>query len=392
MGINHFSDFLKEHAPNCYYEISLESFRGLRIAMDINNLAYAMMGVAIKEIVNKTQLTAGQPDKSEIQRLAMDKIVARLGVYLQNGITPVCVFDGKPHELKQSHGRSKRKANSDVIRERLKTAEFKLYGVDPLFRNQKLVDEYAKYYIQNIEVPFDFMNQLRDLLVEVGFPVLSATDFGLETRDAEGICATLCLKGNDYCIAAVTTDSDFHVYGGNIQITEVYPKYTMVRGVRITAYYAKVRSLEAILQQSGLSFDRFRDLCILHGTDFNPNIPGVGVKRSWDHIARHGSIANMVQNNVDVTILNYPAVLKIFASTIVRVQIQSPDFDVQRFNNYARSVFDIYGLRDHAASMSDSLNSFNIPNILPSESQKPPPGTSFLFDSTDEPTSNLLYL
>ena len=391
MGIEYFSDFLKEHASNCYFEIPLESFRGRRFALDINNLAFAMMGVAIKEVVEQTNLATEHPDRAEINRLAIDKIIGRLTVYLQYGITPVCVFDGKPHELK-NHAKVKRKANGDRIKGKLKEAETKLYSADQLFRTQILVSDYAKYYKQNIEVSYDFMNQLRDLLFTVGFPVLLSADFGLETRDAEGICAALCLQGNDYCVATVSTDSDYHTYGGNIEITEIYPKYITTNGVRVTAYYAKVRSLEAILHQSGLTFDRFRDLCILQGTDFNSNIPGVGVKRSWDYITRYGTIPQMIQCGIDVSVLNYENVLKIFASTVVRIDIPQPDFNAIRFRENGRKTFDIYGLRDHASSIADHLNNFNTPVIMPSETPTAPPsGTSLLSDSNSQPVVSVIH-
>jgi flap endonuclease-1 len=393
MGIEYFSNFIKEHAPNCYFEIPLESFRGRRFAIDTNNLTYAMMCVAIKEVLEQTSLTIGPPDRAEIHRLAIDKIIGRLSIYLQYGITPVCVFDGKPHELKNN---AKKKNNREQIKLKLKEAEIKLYSVDTLFRTQILVNEYRKYYKQNTEVSFDFMNQLRDILITVGFPVLSATDFGFDTRDAEGICATLCLQGNDYCVGTVSTDSDYHAYGGNIQITDVYPKYITTNGLRITSYYARVRSLESILNQSGLRFDQFRDLCILQGTDYNRNIPGVGVKTSWDYITRYGSINAMAKNNINVSILNYDNVLKIFVSTIVPINIPAPDFDIYRFRQHGRNTFDIYGLRDHASSIADSLDHFSVPNtVLGSlQSQVLPTGTSLLTEpnTNNEPVLTVINL
>lgn len=404
MGIDYFSDFIREHAPNCYFEIPLESFRHRRVAIDINNLAFAMMSVATKEVVDRTELAINKPDRGNIDRLAIDKIIGRLVIYLQHGITPVCVFDGKPHELK-SHAKAKRKANNDRIKNKLKDAEIKLYSVDLLFRVQPLINEYAKYCKQNIEVSYDFMNQLRDILITVGFPVLSATDFGLETRDAEGICAALCLQGNDYCVATVSTDSDYHTYGGNIEITDIYPKYVNNNGVRVHVYYAKVRSLEAILQQCGLTFDRFRDLCILQGTDFNPNIPGVGVKRSWDYITRYGSIVGLGQSGIDISILNYFNVLKIFASTIVKINIPLPNFNVSRFREHGRNMFDLYNLRDHASSIADTLEYFIEDTIVPTvtvasssnQSETPVDDVSHqlensLLISTAEPTVSVINL
>jgi flap endonuclease-1 len=354
MGIKNFSDFIKIHAPNCYFEIPLESFRGRRFAIDINNLAFQMMGIAIKEVIDQTNIAEERPDRNEINRRALDKIIERIGVFLRYGIVPVCVFDGKAHRLK-IHAKKKRKGNTDRVRQKLAEAETRLYSADPLFRTQALVNEYVKYFKQINEVSYEFMEQLRNLLNTVGFPTFNAMEFGLETNDAEGICAALCLGGNDYCYAAVTNDSDFHAYGGNIQIIDVYPRSEMVNGVRSSVYFAKVRSLEAILQQSKLTFEQFRDLCILHGTDFNPNIPNIGPARAWDRIQQYGSIAVMSQY-VDVSPLNYLEVLKIFSSTIVKINIPPPDINMELFRANSRNTFDIHGLRDHASMFAYYLN------------------------------------
>jgi flap endonuclease-1 len=362
MGIQYFSEWLKLCNINCNFEIALEQFRGKRIAVDISYLTFTMKSVAIKEVVDRTNLMAEPPNMDEINRLTLDKIIAHLAIYIKYGITPVCVFDSKAHPLK-GQGKLKKKAAKDNMKNKLKEAEIKLYSVDPLFRTQGLINEYSKYYKQNTEVSIEFMNQLKDVLNTVGFPTLTAADFKLETNDAEGICAALCLKGNDYCVATYTIDSDYHVYGGNISILDIYSKTTTVNGIKTLTHYAKVRSLEAILQQSKLSFDQFRDLCILMGTDFNPNIPNVGVKKSWDYICRYGSIANMAQNGINVSILNYHNVLKIFSSTIVKIDILSPDFNTDRFREHGRNTFDLYQLRDHASNINSCLEYFSMPQI-----------------------------
>lgn len=373
MGINYFGDFLKQHAPNCYFEVPLENFRGKRFAIDINHLAFMFMSTATKEVTERTNLVTDQPDHGEIERLALDNIIARLTIFLQYGITPVCILDSKSHPLKD-HVKVKRNIDRNKIKTKLKEAETRLYETDPLFRTQGLVNEYAKYLKQSVNVSFDFMNQLKDVLSTVGFPVFSAADFNLETTDSEGVCAALCLQGNDYCVATVSTDSDYHVYGGNLEVTEIYSKYTTTNNVKTLTHYAKVRSLEAILQQLqsfGLTFtfDMFRDLCILQGTDFNPNIAGIGPKKSWDYIAKYGSIINMAQAGIDVSVLNYPNVFKMFASTIVAINIPPPDFNADRFREHGRNTFNLYQLRNHASTIADALSNLTVSQIIPSLSQ-----------------------
>lgn len=360
MGIQYFSDFLKQRTSNCYVEIPLENFRGKRFAIDISVLTFAMYSTAIKEVLERTSLATEKPDRGEIDRIALDKIVANLAVYLHYGITPVIVFDSEAHPLKKAGAKAKRNVDRQKIKDKLKEAEDNLYNTDPLFRVQHLVEAYSKLYKQNIDIPHEFMEQLKNILSTTGFPCFSASDFGLETTDSEGVCAALCLTGNDYCSVTVSNDSDTHVYGCDLCATEIYTKKVN----KIPVHFAKVRSLKLILEQSGLNFEQFRDLCILQGTDFNPNIPNVGAKRSWDYITKYGSIANMALNGINVTILNYNEVLKIFDSTIVKIDIPPPDFNQELFRANGRSTFDLYDLRDHASNIADSLNRFPTSGIL----------------------------
>ena len=352
MGIDNFSNFIKNHAPNCYFEVSLESFRGKCLAIDINNLVFMMMSTAVKEITDQTDLSKGKPDIGEIHRLALDKIVGRLTLFMKYGVTPVSVFDSKPHPLK-SHAKQKRKAQNERLRAKLVEAETNLYSVDSFFRNQGLISEYNKYYKQNVEVSYEFMAQVKELLDMIGFPTFLASDFNLITNDAEAICALLCI--NNYCVATLSTDSDYHAYGGNLEAIDMYPKYRVENGIRRNVHYLKIRSLEAILLQSRLPFEQFRDLCILMGTDFNSNIRGIGPKKSWDYIMRYRSI-EALSHDIDVSILNYDNVLKIFSSSLVQVNIPQPTFNVEQFREHGRSICDLYGLRDHVSTIAESLN------------------------------------
>jgi flap endonuclease-1 len=343
MGIKSFSDFLKRYAPNSYYEIPLESFRGKRIAIDLHMMIYEALFGATAEVVEMTNVAVVKPDQEEINQNTMNRILNKLGILMSHEITPICVFDGTPHPLKQQtqSGRTNKKAKS---KEKLIAAEEKLYAVDSLLRTQPLMNEYRKAYKSHIDPGYEFYAQMKDVLISTGFPVLMAEDFNLPTNDAEAICAALCMPGNDYCVATITGDSDYHVYGGNLAITEYYSKYQTKDGIRTTVYYAKVRCLEAIMMQTGLNFEQFRDLCILMGTDFNPNISRMGPVKCWDTIRDYRSIDAFSQIR-DTSVLNYKEVLKIFKSPITKLTLDSNlNFDEMRFREDGRETFDSYGL------------------------------------------------
>ena len=355
MGIEDFSDLLRRQAPNCCYELPLESFRGKRLAIDMHNLIYQMTSVSTTEYLYSYR-GVKEVDQSAIERTALDRVLNRLEVFMYYGATPVCVFDGKSHPLKNRPG-SKRRKNREALRQKMETASQRLFTTDPLLRTQAILDEFKKYRKQAVEVTPGFVSQVKDVLTNSGFTVILAESFKLETNDAEGICATLCLPGNEYCYAGVTEDSDFHVYGGNVQILEVYQK----KVEEATVYFAKVRWLERILTETKLNFLQFRDLCIMLGTDFNDRIPGIGVVNCWKRIGTYGSVTGWAQADPSVlTSLNYENVMKIFHSTITRIEITPPEFNITLFKERSREVFDLYGLTDHTKVILDLIPGLSV--------------------------------
>lgn len=68
-------------------------------------------------------------------------------------------------------------------------------------------------------------------------------------------------------------------------------------------------SKNMILEKLNLTSQSFRDLCIMCGTDYNKNIPRVGVETSYKFILKWYSIESVP---LDTTILNYTRVREIF--------------------------------------------------------------------------------
>lgn len=353
MGIKNFSDFLKRYAPNSYYEVPLDSFAGKRLAIDMHMMIYDAVFGATAEVVESTNVRDFKPSPEEIHTNALNRVLNKLIILMSYNITPVCVFDGTPHPLKQQTQQS-RTSKKQKTWAKLQEAEAKLYAVEGLLRTEPLVTAYKKAYRGHIDPGREFYTQIKDVLISSGFPVLMAEDFKLETNDAEAICAALCMPGNDYCIASVTGDSDYHVYGGKWAIIDYYAKYQTVNGERVVKHYAKMRCLESILTQTQLTFDMFRDLCIMMGTDFNSNIYRVGTVKCWNYIWQYGSIANLSQV-INTSILNYEQVLPIFTASITKLELENLNFNQAQFRDQGREVFDQYGLHTQMDRLMQAL-------------------------------------
>ena len=353
MGIEGFGDIVKKHSPNCFFEFPLNNFRGHKVSVDMSNLIYMMMSASTKQQLADTDVSSEDPDEAAILRRTTEMIMNKLEAFMDSGVIPVCVFDGVPDRLK---GQGKKKSKKGETHAKFEEAKRKLRSTDIFARNQVLVDDYIKYYKQDVRVPHEYTAELRRMLKSIGFPVVWADETGLRTKDAEGICAALCMNG--YCIAGYTTDSDFHVYGGNWQIIEITPRATREG----TVHYAQVRILEHILAQTGLAFDQFRDLCILLGSDYNKNIPGIGPVKAWNKIKIYGSIAQMSVHE-DVSILNYPEVIQIFSSTVVEMKFDA-EFRMELFRENAREIFGTEGLHDHTGKILRALELMQRPQFI----------------------------
>ena len=81
----------------------------------------------------------------------------------------------------------------------------------------------------------------------------------------------------------------------------------------------------------------FLDLCIMCGTDYNPNIPMIGSKKAYKYLKKHGSIDIIEEKEkIDTSILNHQTVRQLFQHNIpINIDFipscSKPDFDLTEF-------------------------------------------------------------
>lgn len=327
MGGKTFSEMLSRYAPNSYYWVSLESFRGQRLAVDLNHLLHQMKSGGISIVLGMTDPRVEKPNLQSIHRETLRLLWHQLSLLLNHGITPICILDSKAHPMKTAE-LLKRREQKTKQRQSLQQLEMEIYQ----FGKLDLLPEYIKQYRGLVEVESELVDSVIEILKEVGLPLFRSEDFHLETRDAEGIGAHLCVNG--YCFGVLTKDSDVHLYGAGLAVVEI-------NGDSI-----KVRSLEAILKQLGMTFSEFQDFCILCGTDYNCNLPKVGVVRSYDKIKKYGSLEKMEADH-DLSILRYPEVRKIFQSSLEKCSIPESSLDLNRekWESQTVRVLACYGIQ-----------------------------------------------
>lgn len=358
MGIKGFGALLKKISPRAAVETRpLRDFSGQRIAVDVMGYMYKAVYGAKASIVERITIDNMQrPELHKIEKGALDLFMKLLGNMMNAGLTPVCVFDGRSHSLKaetkQKRREAEAKARSNLAATESRFIHTEAYAEEePVFvqeTSQETFELWKQQTKRTMEFSPNFILDLKSILEGVGFPVLLTPEHIEGIGDGEALCASLCLQGNDLCQLSFTVDSDYHVFGGDVAITKITKKGT--------EYYAEYRSLESILNESELSFDSFRDLCIMLGTDFNTNMKGIALARSVSLIRKYGSIDEL-SKVMDTSALNYEEVKAIFSSSLItldRLTIEDVTFNDERFRTQSRDILNMYDLGYHTDAMLQS--------------------------------------
>jgi flap endonuclease-1 len=240
--------------------IELSDLSGQRVAIDVFLNSYQFI----------TSMTGadGKPLSFNGKPVAhLMGFLDRATVMISEGIDPVFVFDGKPHDLKRGtlDGRRERK-------------------IEAVSRWEAAVDagdmEAAKKLgPQTAEYTPDMVQETKELFDLMGVSWVEAP------MEAEGAAAVMCSRGD---VAAVASqDWDTLLYGSPV----------MVRNLTShgTRRFGRVMSAERIvlsetLESHGITREQLVDLGIMVGTDFHPGIKGIGPKTGLKLMKKHGTM------------------------------------------------------------------------------------------------------
>ncbi|XP_022610639.1 probable flap endonuclease 1 homolog [Seriola dumerili] len=229
MGITKLADLIRLDARDAISHKDISDYTGKVIALDTSI------------VVN--QFRAATPTLSPLTGLFF-----RTLTFLEHGIKPVFVFDGKPPGEKAA-----------VLEKRAETAGWRFPNRTGIASSQTK----------------DCLHLLRLL----GVPFIQAPG------DAEAMCAWLVRAGTVDAVAS--EDMDSLPFGANILIRQLNAK----KDSEVIEY-----SLPKLLQKLQISHEEFVDLCILLGCDYCDKIAGLGPRRALTLIQKHRTIENVVLN------------------------------------------------------------------------------------------------
>ncbi len=344
MGIKNFNPFLEKHCPQAFINLSYNSFKGKKIAVDSDNVFFKIKCRAYSAIVNSTDVCIHDPDSTEIFRLFLQYLHEEIEKYCKYGITLVFVFDGKYIDEK-SETQNKRKIAKEKTVNTANKCKEEIRNADLLERTSDMLKDLRKK-MQNLGSGLSKSEKhfVISLLKSLGFPVLQATEEG------EKLCAMLCIEG--YVDAVYTRDTDVVAMGCPLTITEeagwIYNKTTKNSEISL-----KCTIFKPILSSLNMEYNSFLDLCIMSGCDFNSNIPKLAIGKSYKLLEVYKTIDKLPEK-YDTDILNYKKCREIFAYQKSE-DICTHDISVNICQNTEnQEVLD--NIRDNMREISEDIN------------------------------------
>lgn len=280
MTIKGLNAFLRKKCPAAFIHLPNGYFHKKRIAIDSDNILRRLMSRAHKEVVDKTDVAVMEPDRDEIIKRWLGHMKGFVMELLRIGATPIFVFDGKYINEKSGTQEKRREEKKKRIDE-AEEMKRKLLELDVLERTPQMITELRKKMHHLGFLSKEEKEMAMGILSGLGIPVLTAKGEG------EQLCAMLCIEGK--VDAVYSRDSDMVAFGCPLTITEPAGYVLNPRTEMVEESFSCV-VFKPILSALNMSYETFRDLCIMSGCDFNSNIPHLGVGKSYNILMECKSI------------------------------------------------------------------------------------------------------
>jgi flap endonuclease-1 len=233
MGIKNLLKFLLEE--NLIETKELQYYEQKKIGIDISILMYQSV-ISIRNSGSDLLNNNG-----EISSHILGIFNKTLN-FLDNGIIPIFVFDGKPPQIKQK-----------ILNTRKEIRYKALNKLNEIITEKDRI----KYLKRSVCITKEHNDQCRELLNLMGIPYIDAI------AEADSELANLCKKKQ--VDAVLTEDMDILTFGSPIIIRN------------LTSYNKLPIQIELnkVLENLNLTYEQFIELCILFGCDYCYNIPDI---------------------------------------------------------------------------------------------------------------------
>ena len=265
MGVN-FSDIVSDIKK----DLELQDLKGRKVAVDAFNTMFQFLSI-IRDRVTGEPL---HDSKGQVTS-HLSGLLYRTTNWIEAGIRPVFVFDGKPPEFKHLTIQQRKAIRADA---KEKWEEAKRKGEPAI-----------KYAQAASELNDEMIEDAKKLLKYMGMPTLQAPSEG------EAQCAFMAREGVVW--ATGSQDYDSLMFGSprlvkNLSITG---KRKVPRKDTYVDINPEIIELDNVLKNLGINQIQLIIMGLLIGTDYNEGVAGYGPKKSLEIVKKEKILANVMK-------------------------------------------------------------------------------------------------
>ncbi len=295
MGINGLNKFIRKHCSGAFDTKSIYDYRGKTFAVDANIYIYKF------KFANESKW--------------LGLFTNFVNTFKQNDIKIFLVYDNKfPIEKNAKYQRQKKEkdnANQYVNQLEVDLIEFEKNGTQShTFEN--MIKRYPPgilSYQDMIACEKERLNKRNLIVTRKEFQETKAIAAELNVEilvpeyEAETLCSAMCIRKE--VDAVLSNDSDVFAYGVPICLSEM----KLVGN----EYFVTEYRFDDILKILELTYEQFRDFCIMCGCDYNSRIKNIGPERAYILIRKYKTLEDIEKfSGMSLDKLNYKRCREIF--------------------------------------------------------------------------------
>ena len=251
----------------------MEFLSGKKIAIDAFNTIFQFLS-----IIRDRQ--TGQPLMDSKGRVTshLSGLLYRTANFLQAGIKPIYVFDGKPPAFKLA-----------VSKERREIREAAHAKWQAALEAGEAKEEILKAAKMSSRLTSEMLDQSKDLLSYMGVPWVQAPSEG------EAQCAMMCRQKIVY--ASASQDWDSLLFGSTrlVRNLSVSGRRKIPRKENYVEIKPELLEINPVLEQLGLTREQLIVMAMLMGTDFNPGVQGYGPKKALKLVKEEKTLKRILE-------------------------------------------------------------------------------------------------
>lgn len=291
MGVN-----LGEIVPK--QKIDISDLNGKSVAIDAYNALYQFLAIIRQRDGTPLMNSKGQVTSH------LSGLFYRTVNFVEQGLRPIYVFDGKPPELKFQTIEKRKEAKEEA---REKYIDAKVRGD---FKEAK------KYSQMTSSLKGEMVNSSKELLESMGVPYVEAPSEG------ESQAAYIVLKGDADFSASQDYDSILFGAPSLVRNLTISGKRKVPGKELFVDVVPEIINNENVLNSLNLSREQLIQVAILIGTDYNPGgIKGIGPKKAIE-IVKEGKFGEYGEFDQIINLFLNPDV-----SDSYNISFQKPEKD-----------------------------------------------------------------